>query len=131
MKGKRYSDAQKQEVVSFVEKHNEDNGRGGQSAASAKFGVSQLTIAGWLKNAGSPSASKKGKAAKAPKAPKAAKAGKTTRKYTQKSADVSSPVSGDFSSKLRVLLDLGNQIQKGEKELDQLKSRFNSLKSSL
>ena len=33
-KGKRYTDAQKQEVVAFVNKVNADKGRGGQAAAA-------------------------------------------------------------------------------------------------
>ncbi len=51
-KGKRYTDAEKKEILSFVEKVNAEKGRGGQSAASKKFGISQLTIASWLKSAG-------------------------------------------------------------------------------
>lgn len=61
--GIRYTDAKKQEIVAFVAKYNAANGRGGQSAASAKYKVTPLTISGWLKSAG----------VKAPKAKKAAK----------------------------------------------------------
>jgi transposase-like protein len=74
-KGVRYTDAQKKEVVDFTVNYNSANGRGGQSKASEKFNVSQLTISGWLKAAGAPS-SKSAKAPKAPKAPKASKAAK-------------------------------------------------------
>jgi transposase-like protein len=66
--GVRYTDAQKKEIVAFVAKYNADNGRGGQSAASAKYKVTPLTISGWLKSAG----------VKPPKAKKAAK--KTAKK---------------------------------------------------
>ena len=47
-KGKRYSDKEKAQVLSFVEEHNAENGRGGISAASRKFGVTALTISNWL-----------------------------------------------------------------------------------
>ncbi len=75
MKGVRYTDAQKQEVVDFATSYNATNGRGGQSKASEKFNISQLTVATWLKAAGAPALKsiKAPKAAKAPKAPKAAK----------------------------------------------------------
>ncbi len=47
-KGKRYTDAEKAEVLAFVENY----GRGGASAAAKKFGVSPLTISSWRKAAG-------------------------------------------------------------------------------
>jgi transposase-like protein len=157
MKGKRYTDEQKQEVVQFVEKHNQENGRGGQSAASSKFGVSQLTISGWLKGSGSPAASKKAKGAKAPKAAKAAKAPKAAKASkaakvaeAPQSAEAPAPArrgrpkgsrngstssaastGGGFSAKLNRLVELDKQIQKTSKELDQLRANFNAIKASL
>ena len=74
--GIRYSDALKQQVVEFVNKHNSSKGRGGQSAAAKKFKITPLTIATWLKGAG------KGKAVKAKVAKKAAK--KTAKKAAKK-----------------------------------------------
>ena len=50
--GKRYSSAEKQEVVDFVNAYNSTNGRGGQSAAARKFNISILTISSWLKKSG-------------------------------------------------------------------------------
>lgn len=47
-KGKRYTDKQKAEVLAFVEAQ----GRGGQTAAAKKFGISALTISNWRKKAG-------------------------------------------------------------------------------
>ena len=82
-KGIRYTDAQKQEVIAFANKWNADNGRGGQAKATEKFGISVLTVAGWLKAAKAPKTAKAPKAGKAPKVgkavktPKAAKAAKT------------------------------------------------------
>ena len=60
-KGIRYTPQKKAEVVNFVHAYNAKNGRGGQSAAAAKFGITQLTISAWLKKTGS--APKTGKAA--------------------------------------------------------------------
>ena len=78
MKGVRYTDAQKQEVIDFATSYNATHGRGGQSKASEKFNISQLSVATWLKAAGAP-APKSVKAPKAPKAPKAAKAPKAPK----------------------------------------------------
>lgn len=47
-KGKRYSEAEKSEILAFIEKQ----GRGGQTAASKKFGVSPLTLSSWRKKSG-------------------------------------------------------------------------------
>ena len=66
VKGKRYTQAEKDEVLAFVARE----GRGGQTKAAAKFGVSALTISNWRKKAGKPAGS-----SKAPKAPKAPRMG--------------------------------------------------------
>jgi transposase len=88
MKGVRYTDAQKKEVVDFAQSYNASNGRGGQSKAAEKFNISPLTVAAWLKGSGSssspkaakaPNGSKPAKAAKAAKAPKATKAAAKSR----------------------------------------------------
>lgn len=58
-RGKRYSAKEKAAILTFVDKHNAQNGRGGAAAASRKYDVSQLTIGNWLKEAGSPSPKRK------------------------------------------------------------------------
>lgn len=78
-KGVRYTDAQKKEVTDFVSSYNAANGRGGQSQAAAKFGISQLTVATWLKGSSAPKAAKAPKVAKVAKAPKTAKAPKAAK----------------------------------------------------
>lgn len=81
-KGVRYTDAQKKEVTDFVSSYNAANGRGGQSQAAAKFGISQLTVATWLKGSSAPKAAKApkvAKVAKVAKAPKTAKAPKAAK----------------------------------------------------
>lgn len=77
--GVRYTDAQKKEVVDFALSYNAANGRGGQSKAASKFKISQITVASWLKAAGSAAAPKEAKVAQAPKAAKAPKVAKAPK----------------------------------------------------
>lgn len=112
----RFTDEQKQEVVSFVVAHNAEHGRGGPSKASKKFKISPLTVTAWVKAAGVKLSNKK-------------TAGKAKYVAPGKVAKVSSK--GDLSSKLNSLLDLSKQISKAESDLAQLRSRFDSLKKSL
>ena len=51
-KAKRYTDAQKNEILNFIVAQ----GRGGQTKAVAKFKVTAATIAAWKKKAGGGSA---------------------------------------------------------------------------
>ncbi|MCW1921083.1 transposase [Luteolibacter arcticus] len=44
-KGKRYSEQEKAEILAFIE----SQGRGGQSKAAKKYGVSPLTLSSWRK----------------------------------------------------------------------------------
>ncbi|MBK1881065.1 hypothetical protein JIN85_01485 [Luteolibacter pohnpeiensis] len=115
VRGKRYTPAEKQNIVSFVEEYNATNGRGGQSAASKKFGISQLTISSWLKSSGE--AAPAAAAAPAKRGRKAGKAAATTK--------------GSMNAKLSELLSIGNEIEKTEKSLEALKAKFNSIKASL
>lgn len=48
----RYSEEKKDEIISFVQKHNGENGRGGVARAVRKFGVSPITINSWLSKKG-------------------------------------------------------------------------------
>lgn len=52
--GKRYSPEERKQIIDFVHQYNTDNGRGGATTASKKYGVSLLTIGNWMKKAGSP-----------------------------------------------------------------------------
>jgi transposase-like protein len=80
----RYTDAQKKEILDFINQYNATNGRGGQSAAAKKFGVTPITLSAWTKAAGGGKAQAKAKkpgrkaskksAKKAAGKPKAAKA---------------------------------------------------------
>jgi hypothetical protein len=105
-KGKRYTAQERQQVVDFVNQHNEANGRGGATAASKKFGVSQLTVASWLKSGGGDSV-------------------RNGRKGAKMAA------SGSRSSVLAELSKLDGVIAAKRKELDVLEARFQKLKASL
>lgn len=106
-KGMRYSAEQKQEVVDFVASYNAQNGRGGQSHAAAKFGLSVLTVSSWLKKAGT-----------------SAKAGKL-------SASIVSPVSAGLAAKVTSFIAVGEEIRKAEAALQALRAKYDSLKSSI
>jgi len=56
-KGKRYSDAEKAEILNFIAQQ----GRGGASQAAKKYGISPLTLSNWKKaSGGSPKKVKSG-----------------------------------------------------------------------
>ena len=95
-RGVRYDAAKKQEVIDFVAAYNAKNGRGGQSEAARKFGITILTVSSWLKGSGV-------KAPKAPKVPKGTKAAKAPKEAA---------VSPGITNKVKALLDLGDQIRK-------------------
>lgn len=47
-KGKRYSENEKAQILSYVQEVNDQLGRGGITKASEKFGVSPISISRWL-----------------------------------------------------------------------------------
>lgn len=47
---KRYTDEEKAKILRFVKKVNQEKGRGGVSAAVREFGISPITVNGWLRN---------------------------------------------------------------------------------
>ncbi len=123
IRGKRYSAEDKNKIVAFVVEHNAKNKRGGQLTAAKKFGISQITIASWLKKSGNkPTAKTAVKAAKAPKAPKAPKA-------TKKAKAVST--GGNMQKKLSALLTLGKEMDKLELALKAKRAQFATIKASL
>jgi len=103
-RGTRYTVQQKSAIVDYVLKHNQEHGRGGQSAAARKFGVSPLSIGAWLSGAGP---APKGKSKASPK------------------------VTGSLSKRVAPLLAVGRQIEALELEVQRLKAKLNSLRASL
>jgi len=47
---KRYSDDEKAQILRFVHQVNQEKGRGGVSAAVREYGISPITVNGWLRN---------------------------------------------------------------------------------
>jgi len=132
VKGKRYTPAEKKEIVDFILEYNAKNGRGGQMRAFEKWGVSQITIASWLKKAGKkPTAATKKAAAKPAK--KAAK--KSSKKAAKKSAAKKNVAAvaagGSLQAKLAKLLELDKAISASEASLAAMKKEFAALKASL
>jgi transposase-like protein len=116
IRGKRYSAEEKSKIVAFVTEHNAKNKRGGQLTAAKKFGISQITIASWLKKSG-------GKIK--------AKATKSTKKSSAKSASKASSSTGNMQKKLTALLSLGKEIEKLERDLNTKRAQFQTIKASL
>ncbi len=47
---KRYTDDEKAKILRFVQQVNQEKGRGGVSAAVREFGISPITVNGWLRS---------------------------------------------------------------------------------
>lgn len=61
----RYTDEKKKEVLAWIQDYDKEKGRGGQTEASKKFGISSLTISQWRKKAAaSPKDTKRGRKVK-------------------------------------------------------------------
>ncbi|MGA0899731.1 MAG: hypothetical protein ACO3SO_04935 [Luteolibacter sp.] len=103
-RGARYTTAQKQHVVDFVHEYNAIHGRGGQSQAAKKFGLSVLTVASWLRS---------------PKLSVSSKAGK------------SSVVPAGINPKVAALIEVSDQLRKTEAEVTKLRAKYDELRSSI
>lgn len=102
-KGKRYTKAEKANIIAYVNKVNSERGRGGQSAASKKFKISPLTISSWIRSGEGGSSANSGTA----------------------------PISGPIGRKLDKLKELHEKIARAEKDLAKMKAQFETLKGSL
>lgn len=111
-RGKRYTPAQKNKVIAFVNQVNAEKGRGGVAAASREFGITQLTIANWVKKGGAPA----GQAAPAGRKKAAKKAGRKA---------------SSGRSALHELVALDDEIAALEAELAAKKDRFEKLKAKI
>ncbi|MFC7337115.1 hypothetical protein ACFQY0_07995 [Haloferula chungangensis] len=105
-KGRRYTQAEKAEILEYVDKVNAEKGRGGQSAASKKYKISPLTISSWIRSG---------------------IGGASGLSITPSSPSIAGPI----GKKLAKLQALHDQIMRAEKELSKMKAQFNALKSSL
>lgn len=118
----RYDQKTKDEVVAFIMKHNEENGRGGQSAAAAKWNLNPITVKTWMEKAGVASPGKTSKKKK--KATKTAKSAKTAAAALPTAAAKKPAASGSVSATLKRMMAIQEQI-------GSLQSEYNSLKASL
>ncbi|MDX1680478.1 MAG: hypothetical protein R3242_07095 [Akkermansiaceae bacterium] len=103
-RGARYTTKQKQQVVDFVHEYNAKHGRGGQSQAAKKFGLSVLTVASWLRS---------------PKLAVSSKAGKA------------SAVPAGINSKVAALIEVSDQLRKAEAEVSRLREKYDEVRSSV
>lgn len=104
-KGRRYTQAEKANILAYVDKVNAQKGRGGQSAASKKFKISPLTISSWIRSG--------------------------VGGATGLNISPGSKVSGPIGKKLAKLQAIHDQITRTERDLAKLKTQFNALKGSL
>ncbi len=126
VKGKRYTDGEKKEILDFISDYNAKNGRGGQTKASEKYGVTQITLANWLKGAG-----KKSKPAKAAQPAAKAAVAAPTPATVGPAPVVAKATGGDLSAKLNRLLALHTEVANAKATVTKLEREFESLKSSL
>jgi len=110
---KRYDQKTKDEVVAFISSFNDENGRGGQAAASKKYNLNPITIKSWLQKAGVKTPGKTGKKHKGTKKTRAAGTVSVSR---------SAPSSG--AGALERMIQIRNEISKLEKEYDGLKAKL-------
>lgn len=108
---KRYDQKTKDEVVAFIKQFNDENGRGGQAAASKKYNLNPITIKSWLQKAGVKTPGKTGKKRKGAQKTRAAGAVRASRS-----------ASGSGAGALERMLQIRNDISKLENEFDSLKA---------
>lgn len=101
-KGKRYTAAEKAEVLNWVNDYNAKHGRGGVANASKEFEITQLTIHNWVRQGGA-----------------AMRSGANLR------------VVANHSGILRELADLLDQISERESELSSLRGEYDALRKKL
>ncbi len=100
---KRYTEDQKNEIIAFIEKYNADNGRGGQTVAIKKFGVTAATLSTWNKKSGK----------------KTKKAGKTAKKTRNPSKlwDRLNTVKSEIAKAEKQLAKLNREAKELRKEI--------------
>ena len=101
-KGKRYTAAEKVEVLNWVNDYNVTHGRGGVANASKNFEITQLTIHNWVRQGGAAMCSGSG-----------------------------IRIAPNHSGVLRQLADLLDQISERESELNKLRKEYDDLRKKL
>lgn len=123
----KYNQETKDEVIAYIQQYNEENGRGGQSAAVKKWNLNPVTVKSWLEKAGIATPGRGGRKKKG-KPGRPAKAGKPGRKPGRKpaaAAAASAPAAvGDLQSILNRMVAVRTQISALETEYAQLKAKL-------
>lgn len=123
----RYDQKTKDEVVSFIQKHNAEKGRGGQSAAVAKWNLNPVTVKSWMDKAGVDSPGRGGRKRKSAKAAKAAKAGRPAAKNGRKGGKRGAATASGGGNLEKTL----NRMMKIQSEISALQAEYAKLKESL
>jgi hypothetical protein len=125
----RYDQNTKDEVIAFVLSYNEENGRGGQSAAVKKWDLNPLTVKSWLSKAGieTPGRGGKKRKGKVGRPAKAAKAGRKAGRPAKAAAGKPGrkPVivgAGDIAATLNRMVAIRSEIASLESEYSKLKA---------
>tara|TARA_R110002096_G_scaffold387471_6_gene581665 strand:+ start:695 stop:1045 length:351 start_codon:yes stop_codon:yes gene_type:complete len=113
----RYDQKKKDKVVAFIVDYNEKNGRGGQSAAAAKWSLNPITVKAWMEKAGVASPGKSGKKKSKAKGGVA----KTVRRAGVSSKKVAS---SSISGVLKRMADIQDQLASLQGEYDSLKAKL-------
>jgi hypothetical protein len=125
----RYDQKTKDEVVAFIQQHNEEKGRGGQSAAVKKWDLNPITVKSWLEKAGVETPGKGGKkkrkpgrprkeaSEKAPRAPRVAKVPKAPKAPKADAGDV-------VSTTLQRMMVIQGQMSALQSEYEKLKGKL-------
>lgn len=124
----RYTQEQKDEVIAFIQQYNEENGRGGQSAAVKKWNLNPVTVKSWLEKAGVATPGRGGRKKVRPGRPgrpskKAARKAVGSSARTSAAASVASAASAvdDLQGILNRMVAIRGQIASLESEFAQLK----------
>jgi len=126
----RYEQSRKDEVVAFIEQYNAEHGRGGQSAASKKFGINPITIKSWLEKAGVKTPGKRGKkkTGKKSSATSATSVSSATpaasAESAPKAARSDSRPEGGIAETLGRMADIQREIEKLQSEYEDLKTKI-------
>jgi uncharacterized protein YjcR len=125
----RYDQKTKDEVVAFVLQHNEEKGRGGQSAAGKKWNLNPITVKSWLEKAGVETPGRGGR--------KKRKAGRPVRTVAEKIAGAARGARGakayrasgsdavdGVSATLQRMMAIQGQIASLQSEYNKLKGKL-------
>lgn len=114
---KRYDQDTKDEVVNFVREFNEENGRGGQSAAVKKWDLNPITVKAWLEKAGVSTPGKSSRKKKKGAAKAKASSTASSAKRSSKSVD-------GVEGALKRMMEIQKEIGSLQKEYDSLKGKL-------